>query len=114
MPKWPWLLRAVYDPVTALDLRDKNDNPDHSKIIPWMLLVVAVVFHALGMPFTWWELTTLGSLAFGHSVWRQFLASRNVTGSFNTNKSANTVESITRTFTSEGRDPAAGIDPTGD
>jgi hypothetical protein len=105
MKNWPWLLRALWNPVDALDLRDKADQPDHAKIVPWILLMISIVFHAVGIPFTWWELTTLGSLAYGYGAWRTFLQAKNVTGNF--------ASSITHTIT-EKRDPAAGIQPTKD
>lgn len=108
MNDWPWVFRALWNPVEALDLRDNNNNPDHSKILPWMLLMVAMIFHAVGIPFTWWELTTLGSLAYGYGAWRTFLKAKSVTGTF-TDKVENIAIHVT-----ERRDIAEGIDPTRD
>lgn len=106
---WPWLLRALWNPVEALDLRDKNDKTDHAKVVPWILLMVSIVFHALGIPFTWWELTALGSMAYGYGAWRTFLQSRNVAGTF-TEK----VDHVVTHTIAERRDHAAGIEPTKD
>lgn len=110
---WPWLCRALWNPVDALDLRDKDDRPDHGKIVPWTLLVVAIVYHAVGIPFTWWELTALGSLAYGFAAWRTFLQARNVVGTFDASKVETLEDSVRRTIT-ETRDTKLGIEPTQD
>lgn len=111
MNDWPWLLRALWNPIEALDLRDNDDKPDHGKVLPWILLMAAIVFHAMGIPFAWWELTALGSLAYGYGAWRTFLKAKSVSGTF--------TESVQRTSIhthsiTERRDPSEGIEPTKD
>lgn len=107
--KLPWLVRAVWDPVDACDLVDKQGKADHGKVVPFLFLVVACVLHVLGMPFSWYELLALGSLSFGYGAWRTFLASRAVTGTFT---DVNTrAESKATTIVRQERDVAAGIDP---
>lgn len=100
----PWVARLLWDPVSALDLRDKTDKPDHAKIVPFLFLTFACAAHFV-TPLSWWELLALGSLSFGYGAWRTFLSSRAVSGTFNQ------TETITRTIV-EQRDAAKGIQPT--
>jgi hypothetical protein len=106
--KLPWVVRAVWEPVRELDLLDKNDKPDHGKIVPFLFLIAAFTAHFF-LPLTWWELSALGSLSFGYGAWRTFLTSKTVSGTFNT--STNTSTSVIHTIT-ERRDPEKGIEPT--
>lgn len=105
MTKWiPWVLRALWSPVEQLDLYDRSGKPDHSKIVPFLFLVSAVAAHFLAMPFAWWELLALGSLSFGYGAWRQFMATKAVSGTLE--------EKISRSYVSPLRDAEAGVDPT--
>lgn len=109
--KWslPWVFKAVWNPIDWFDLRDRKDQVDHGKVIPWAFLVVAVVAHFAGVPFAWWELLALGSLSFGYGAWRTFLQSRSVTGQF-----THQVSEVTQRIIQERRDHNAGIEPTED
>lgn len=61
------------DPYYWLDLYDRTNRPDHQKIAAFTLLIAAIVFHALGKAFTWWELVILGAIAFGPRMYGLFL-----------------------------------------
>lgn len=112
----PWILKAIWNPVQHIDLRDAKGDPDHSKIVPWLFLITACVFHVIGKPFTWYELVALGSLCYGWAGWRAFLKSRTLTGTATANFTRSEQEHVSRTevVVREERDFAAGIDPTED
>lgn len=80
---WPYVLRLIWDPVDALDLLDDTGKPDHSKVVPVVVLALVIVFKAVGNPFTLLEMIVVLSASYGQSMWRQFLKSRTVTGSWN-------------------------------
>lgn len=103
--KWPFVLRALVDPIRAFDLVDRYEHPDHTKIIPFFTLVAVLTLKYLAVPFTVLELTVLFSAAFGLSAWKMFLRQRTVTG---VGMDQNTV---VRTIV-ERRDPELGVDPT--
>ena len=107
--RWPWLLRALWNPVIGFDLLDNKGHADHGKIIPWAFLVFACVMAAVGRNLSWYELLALGSLSFGSGAWRTFLKSRVVSGTF-TDAHVRT-ETITKSTIRTERDVAAGIDP---
>lgn len=62
-----------FDPLYWLDLRDAKGRPDHQKIIPLVVIIAAIVFHAVHNPFAWWELVVLGAIAFGPRMYGLFL-----------------------------------------
>lgn len=80
MERWPWVLRLVWNPVTALDLVDSHGQPDHGKVIPVAVVAVALVLHGIGNPLGVLELVVMVSAAYGYGAWRTFLRSRVVTG----------------------------------
>jgi hypothetical protein len=76
---WPYVLRLIWDPVDALDLLDDTGKPDHSKVVPVVVLGIIIVFKAIALPFSLMEMVVLVSASYGQSMWRQFLKSRTAT-----------------------------------
>lgn len=104
--KWhPWFWgMVVLNPAHSLDLVDEDGNTDHAKIVPFMVLVVVVIAHFMGKPFTVWDQVVMFSASFGYAMWRTFLKSGML-------RRADTVAtSVVHTIT-ERRDPVLGIDP---
>lgn len=81
--KWPWIFRLFWNPVEALDLTDDTGKPDHAKVVPVVMQGVIIVFKALGNPFSLLEMIVMLSASYGQAIWRQFLKSRTVTGTWN-------------------------------
>lgn len=108
--KWnPWFwVQAVTDPAYAFDLVDARGKTDHSKIVPFLLLIATVVAHFLGKPFSIGELTVLFSAAYGYGMFRTFIKS----GTFKRTETATETKTTTINHTiAERRDPERGIDP---
>lgn len=80
----PWLIRLAWDPADAFDWYDSRtpSRLDHGKVIPDLTLFAFLVMYFLRVPVPWYALVALPSVAFGQSVWRAFLKSRTMTGTF--------------------------------
>lgn len=97
------------NPLDLFDLRDATGKVDNQKIVPLLFLVAAVVFHAIGNRFAWWELVILSAVAFGPRMYGLFLRRSSFTfgGQLSTSESTSVSEQITAT-----RDHELGIEPT--
>jgi len=60
-------------PADWLDLRDDAGRISHQKLVLLGFLVIAILFHAIGIQFSWWELVVLGSIACGPRMFGLFL-----------------------------------------
>lgn len=103
----PFVLRAVIDPVRALDLIDDAGLPDHTKVVPFMVLVAIVVLKVLHNPFTVAEILVITPASFGAAMYRQFLRSKQLAATSVESVSTKTVRTIL-----ERRDAEDGVDPT--
>ncbi len=101
-----WWISTALDPVTGLDLTDTAGATDHSKVVPVMVMVAAVVGHFTGNPFPLWHLIVMFSAAFGYGSWRTFLKSK----AAQRTDTAHQLTQVTHTI-SERRDYQQGIDP---
>lgn len=108
--KWSfWTLPAlVLDPIDGFDLKDNKGDADHSKIVPFLVILATFVFHAVGNPMPLWHVITLVSAAFGYGSWRTFLKSKTTTL---TSTTENTLSTTVNHTITETRDPVRGIDP---
>lgn len=127
----PFVLRFVIDPIRALDLLDQHEIPDHTKIVPFLVIAACVALQAVGHPFGVLQMTVLCSASFGAACFRMFLRTKTVTGTATDTakeeltatmahtvteshvETKNTTEQITRSIL-ERRDPDLGVDPTHD
>jgi hypothetical protein len=116
--KWsPWTIpAALLDPIDSFDLTDNNGNADHSKVVPFMVIVVTLVFHAIGNPMPLWHVISLVSASFGYGSWRTFLKAKTATlastsADNRTDTKVNTTTTTLNHTITEKRDVALGIDP---
>ena len=75
----PWLLQLLWDPPTALDLRDSCGDIDHGKVIGFVGFLAMYVLIWFGILPSIGHTIALLSAIFGWAAWRTFLASRTVT-----------------------------------
>lgn len=109
----PFVLRLVIDPVRACDLVDYKHEPDHTKVVPFLVICAAVVLKLLNAPLTAAELLIIMSASFGASMFRMFLRSKTVTATVSdTTSRAFTESKITVQQVLARRDAEEGIDPT--
>lgn len=94
--KLPFILNVLWNPVDALDLRDAEDKPDHSKIVPFITLVTVLVFTAIGIVVSPVQMMILFSASYGYGAWRTFLKSRTVTAKIDRREVAEKIEHIVR------------------
>jgi hypothetical protein len=116
LPKFknlPFVLRLLIDPVRALDLLDGHVTPDHTKIIPFVVVIMIVTLKAMHNPFTVMEDTVLLTAAFGQSMWRMFLREKTLTGTVTATLNTTLNETVTKQIL-ERRDTDLGVDPTHD
>jgi hypothetical protein len=116
LPKFdhlPFVLRLIIDPVRALDLLDGHTVPDHTKIIPFVVVIMIVALKAVHNPFTVMEDTVLLTAAFGQSMWRMFLREKTLTGTVAATVNTTLNETVTKQIL-ERRDTVLGVDPTDD
>lgn len=105
--KLPFVVRLMLDPVRALDLLDKHDVPDHTKIVPFVVLVGVFALKVLGNPFTIAELAIIVPASFGAAMYRSFLRSKQL----HVNSSEYTSTSLIRKIL-DRRNADEGVDPT--
>lgn len=100
-----WFLLILWDPLRALDLRDRDGNPDHSKVAGFFgfLAIYLTIFLDKLPPLG--HTVALLSVIFGWVGWRTFLKSRTVTASETRQVSDQTVRILER------RDADTGVDP---
>jgi hypothetical protein len=77
--KLPWLLELLWDPPTALDLRDRHGKIDHGKVIGFVGFLLMYLLIWFGLLPSIGHTIALLSAIFGWAAWRVFLASRTVT-----------------------------------
>jgi hypothetical protein len=79
--KLPWLLQLVWDPPTALDMRDRRGRVDHGKVIGFVGFLAMYILIWFGLLPSIGHTIALLSAIFGWAAWRTFLASKAVTSS---------------------------------
>jgi hypothetical protein len=99
-----------YDPLYWLDLRDRDGRPDHQKIVPFVVILAAIVLHAVGQPFAWWELVVLGAIAFGPRMYGLFLRRSSFTFGASASRTDTYTETVSRQEIVKRRDPILGFE----
>lgn len=122
MGRWfermPFLIQFLWHPALALDLVDDNDEPDHSKIVPLLVIVSVLALHACGHPLGVIQFVATLAASYGYGMFKSFLDAKqygatatlaeNVSSVLN--RTENRTETITKTVIE--RDPELGVQPT--
>lgn len=72
----PWLVRLLWDPPAELDLLDKDDRPDHAKIVGFVLTSAFLVFAWFDRLPDFWRMLLIAALGYGWIGLRTFLNRR--------------------------------------
>lgn len=103
--KFPWLVQLLYNPVDALDLRDKRDVVDHGKVMGFFIFLCLMALIFAGKLPSLGHTLIIVAAAYGFNMFREFLKTKSVSYQQTVN------ESIMHTI-AEKRDTSTGAQPT--
>lgn len=107
----PFVIRLAIDPVRALDLLDAHATPDHTKIVPFIVIVATVMLQLLHAPFTVAQMLVIFPASFGAAMYHRFMRYKAVTATV-TDSTTKSISQSTVTQILARRNAEDGIDPT--